>query len=170
MTVAGTILVRDGILVAHDGSEESGSALRMAVRCAPGFGNRVHVVRAWSVITAPTPPDSTTGWVPGLDAFEAATQADLDEAVDAVRAEGGAVVISTSVVHGNAAQVFIEASDRVDLIVMGSRGRGGFAGLLLGSTSAQVVQHARCGVLVDRGAYRSGPPTIEQGLGECGTR
>ena len=65
--------------------------------------------------------------------------------------ENPEITITCSVVHGNVAEKLIDASRRVDLLVVGSRGRGGFAGLLLGSTSDQVVQHAHCGVLVDRG-------------------
>jgi nucleotide-binding universal stress UspA family protein len=53
-------------------------------------------------------------------------------------------------VRGHPAQVLLDAADRPDLLVMGSRGHGGFAGALLGSVSQHCVQHARCPVLIVR--------------------
>jgi nucleotide-binding universal stress UspA family protein len=60
------------------------------------------------------------------------------------------VKIQTSVEQGNAAKVLIERSKGADLIVVGSRGRDGFAGMLLGSVSQHVVAHAHCPVAVVR--------------------
>lgn len=151
MTIIRDISVRGGVLAAHDGSAASTAALRTATKVAAGFGNRIHVVRAWNLATAPEPPERTTTFVPPIDDYQAATLAALEKDVAPVRAANPQIQIDCSVVHGNVAEKLIEASRNVDLIVVGSRGRGGFKGLLLGSTSDQVVQHARCGVLVDRG-------------------
>lgn len=151
MTIIRDINVRGGVLVAHDGSQASTAALRTAARVAVGFGNRIHVVRAWSMSTAPEPAERTPSYVPPLEDYQAATLEALEQDVAAVRAENPQIAIDCSVVHGNVAEKLIEASREVDLIVVGSRGRGGFKGLLLGSVSDQVVQHAHCGVLVDRG-------------------
>jgi nucleotide-binding universal stress UspA family protein len=148
--------VQGGILVAHDGSPSGMAALRTAVRCADVFGPHITVVRAWDVRTAPTPPTQTMSYVPPLDDFEASTLAALEASVAEIRAESPDAQISCSVVHGNAAEKLIEASHDVDLIVVGRRGRGGFAGLLLGSVSNQVVHHARCRVLVDKGVATPG--------------
>lgn len=153
MTITRDITVRGGVLVAHDGSPASTAALRTAAKVAAGFGNRISVVRAWSIATAPEPATRTPGYVPPLEDWEAATLAALEKQVAPVRAENPDVTIECCVVHGKVAQKLIEASKNVDLIVVGSRGRGGFAGLLLGSVSDQVVQHAHCGVLVDRGDH-----------------
>ncbi|MCD9199796.1 universal stress protein [Aeromicrobium wangtongii] len=155
MTVKRDITVNGGILVAHDGSDSADAALQTALHVAGAFGNKVEVVRAWSLASAPTPPTQEIGYVPPLDDFEAATLAALESDVAAVRAEYPDVTITCSVVNGNAAEKLIEASEHADLLVVGSRGRGGFAGLLLGSTSDQVVHHAKCRVLVDRGGRRS---------------
>lgn len=151
MTIIRDINVRGGVLAAHDGSAASTAALRTATKVAGGFGNRIHVVRAWNLATAPEPPERTATFVPPIDDYQAATLAALEKDVAPIRAENPDVTIDCSVVHGNVAEKLIEASQNVDLIVVGSRGRGGFKGLLLGSTSDQVVQHAHCGVLVDRG-------------------
>jgi nucleotide-binding universal stress UspA family protein len=59
--------------------------------------------------------------------------------------------VRARVVEGNAAQVLLDASDGADLLVVGSRGHGGFTEALLGSVSQHCVHHARCPVVVIRG-------------------
>lgn len=88
--------------------------------------------------------------MPPMEDFEAATLADLDRDLATLRAASPEVTIGAAVVNGSPAERLVEASSRVDLIVLGRRGRGGFAGVLLGSVSEQVVRHASCPVLVDR--------------------
>lgn len=162
MTIIRDINVRGGVLAAHDGSAASSAALRTAAKVASAFGGRVHVVRAWSLATAPEPAERTATFVPPIDDYQAATLAALEQDVAPVRAEFPQVELTCSVVHGNVTEKLIEASRNVDLVVVGSRGRGGFKGLLLGSTSDQVVQHAHCGVLVDRGVRSPGTPSTER--------
>ena len=62
------------------------------------------------------------------------------------------VELESSVVQGPASQALVEAADGADLLVVGSRGHGGFAGLLLGSVGQQVAHHAPCPVVIVRGA------------------
>lgn len=163
MTVADTIDAHGGILVAHDGSAASGSALRTAASWAESFGTHVTVVRAWSLMTAPRPASWKAGYTPPLQDFEASTLEALERDVAPVREEHPDVTITALAVHGNPAEKLIEASDDVDLIVVGSRGRGGFAGLLLGSTSEKIVRYAKCRVLVDRGTSADDvEATVEQ--------
>lgn len=164
MTIIRDITARGGVLVAHDGSLASTAALRTAAKVAGGFGHRILVVRAWNMATAPEPPERTPGYVPPLEDYQAATLAALENDVAAVRAENPDLAIECAVVHGNVAEKLIAASEHVDLVVVGSRGRGGFKGLLLGSVSDQVVQHAHCGVLVDRGVR---PASAEPELSEA---
>lgn len=159
MTLTETIDVRGGILVGHDGSVAATSALRTALRCAEVFGPHVQVVRAWTLPTAETPSSYAPGYMPSYEDFEAATLKALERDVAPLVAEHPDAEISCSVVHGNASHKLIDASSRVELIVVGGRGHGGFAGLLLGSVSDQVVRHARCGVLVDRVASTVEPKT-----------
>lgn len=155
--IAETIDVVGGILVGHDGSAAATSALRTALRCADVFGPHVQVVRAWTLPTAETPSSYAPGFMPSYEDFEAATLEALERDVAQVVADHPEAEISCSVVHGNASQKLIDASSRVDLIVVGGRGHGGFAGLLLGSVSDQVVRHARCRVLVDRAGATTEP-------------
>lgn len=151
MTVAESIDVQGGILIAHDGSAAADSALRTAVSWASAFKTHVTVVRAWSMMTAPRPDSWSAGYTPPLEDFEASTLAALEHDVAPVRELYPDVTVTTTAVHGSAPEKLIEASGQVDLLVVGSRGRGGFKGLLLGSTSDQVVRYAQCRVVVDRG-------------------
>jgi nucleotide-binding universal stress UspA family protein len=74
----------------------------------------------------------------------------LEQLVTDLETSTPPVAIQTSVEQGNAAKVLIERSKGADLIVVGSRGRDGFAGMLLGSVSQHVVAHAHCPVTVVR--------------------
>lgn len=148
MMVSKTIDVQGGVLVGHDGSIHADRALDEAVRLAGAFQLPLVVVRAWSMMTAPRPDTWTTGFVPPLEDFEAATLAALETDVAAIRRSNPDVMIRTLAVRASPAECLIEASARVDYMVVGRRGLGGFTGLLLGSVSDQVVRYAQCSVLV----------------------
>ena len=70
--------------------------------------------------------------------------------LDEVAAETAGLDIERTVVEGSAATALLEAAQGADLLVVGSRGRGGFAGLLLGSVSQQCAHHASCPVVIVR--------------------
>jgi nucleotide-binding universal stress UspA family protein len=141
-----------GILVGHDGSKCAQEALGWAARLAARADMDLHVLRAWSLMTAPRPSSWSPGYVPPLAEYE---QAVHDELVRHVAAAGldPAVRVTCHVVHTAPAQGMIAAAAGADLLVVGARGRGGFAGLLLGSVSDQVVHHAPCPVTVVRPGY-----------------
>lgn len=72
----------------------------------------------------------------------------VEEMVDRLGAESPDVAIRRLLVAREPAEMLVEMSDDADLLVLGTRGRGGFKGLLLGSVSQQCIQHARCPVVV----------------------
>ena len=135
------------IVVGVDGSESARKALRWAV----------HEAEAWEAeltAIAAVPMASGAGalaWLPAAVDREqvlADVRSGLDRAVaDAVEGHP-AVVVRRHALDGNAAELMAEFSTAVDLVVVGSRGRGGFSGLLLGSVSQGVLSHASCPVMV----------------------
>ncbi len=80
----------------------------------------------------------------------------LDDAAGAAAAQRPGLAIATEVRHGPAAITLLDVSAVAALLVVGCRGLGGFAGLLLGSTGSQVAAHARCPVVVVRGTHEPG--------------
>jgi nucleotide-binding universal stress UspA family protein len=121
-------------------------ALRWAIRQAKLTGAEVEAVTAWSY-------PSGYGWAPfseGAVEFEGAAGKILVEALVEVSGIAPDVVVEPLVVQGRAADVLVRAAEGADLLVVGSRGHGGFAGMLLGSVSQHCVQHAPCPVLILR--------------------
>jgi nucleotide-binding universal stress UspA family protein len=134
------------VVVGFDGSSSAKRAIEWAVRQAELTGMALEVVTTWEWPTSygwavPFPPD----WDPR---FEAAKL--LEEAVDELRKAHPECTIRTSVVQGHPAPVLIDSSKGAKLLVVGSRGHGEFAGMLLGSVSEHCVTHAHCPVVVVR--------------------
>jgi nucleotide-binding universal stress UspA family protein len=134
------------IVVGVDGSEQSKAALRWAARLAGPLGARLEVVSAWHVPVSYGMGGPSVDWNPLQDITKCATQA-----VDDVFGPDRPADLEIVVENGGAAQVLIRHSDGATMVVVGSRGHGGFAGLLLGSVSAAVAEHATCPVLVIHG-------------------
>jgi nucleotide-binding universal stress UspA family protein len=150
--VTEAVHIEGGILVGHDGSACAQEALTWAARLAARADMDLHVLRAWSMMTAPKPSSWTPGYVPPLEDFEKAVHDELSAHVAAAGLDP-ACRVTCHVVHTAAAQGLIAAAAGADLLVVGARGRGGFAGLLLGSASDQMVHHAPCPVTVVRRGY-----------------
>ena len=139
---------RAKIVVGVDGSEPSEHALAWAIEEARLRDARVQVVTAWFL--APMIYGASNLLPPTVS--DRAVESDAEEIA---RAAAGKVrdagLEAESTVHaGHASDVLVGQSDGADLLVVGSRGHGGFAGLLLGSVSAQCAQHARCPVVIVR--------------------
>jgi nucleotide-binding universal stress UspA family protein len=147
--VAESAQIEGGILVGHDGSECAQHALRWAGELARRSGMDLHVMRSWSMTSAPRPATWSPGYVPPMEDWAAAVLEQLNRQVAAAHLDPS-VRVSCHVVHRSPAKGLIETAAGADLLVVGARGRGGFGGLLLGSVSDQVVHHAPCPVTVIR--------------------
>jgi nucleotide-binding universal stress UspA family protein len=141
--------VSGGVLVGHDGSEGAEEALRWAAGLAARAGWPLHVLRAWRMTTAPKPASWEFGYVPPLPDYEKAVREELEAHVAAASLDPD-LPVTCHVAHGSPARSLIESAAGVDLLVVGARGLGGFAGLVLGSVSDQCVRHAPCPVTVVR--------------------
>jgi nucleotide-binding universal stress UspA family protein len=136
-----------GVLVGVDGSPASISALRWAAGEAALRGAPLTVAHAWT----PMPP-AYAAYHTGFDgaAMERAARAVLDDCLDQGLADRADLAVDARLVLGGAAQGLLDLAAEARLLVVGSRGRGGFRELLLGSTSHQCVHHAPCPVAVLR--------------------
>jgi nucleotide-binding universal stress UspA family protein len=138
------------IVVGVDGSASSRSALRWAVGQARLTGGTVDAVIAWHLPVMLR----NQSWAPiyAEEAGDFATDARkrIDAAISAEVEPADSHLVRTHVVHGHPAQVLLDVADDADLLVVGRRGHGSFAGALLGSVSQHCVQHARGPVLVVR--------------------
>jgi nucleotide-binding universal stress UspA family protein len=131
------------IVAGIDGSGPSLAAMEWAARQAEFTGSALETVIVWQVAM------SYGGAMPLADP-EAEARKVLDSAVGDLQKAHPQVEIRSSVVEGIPAQVLVEASNDADLLVVGSRGHGEVAGLLIGSVSEHCVTHAHCPVLVMR--------------------
>jgi nucleotide-binding universal stress UspA family protein len=136
------------IIVGVDGSEDSRRALRWAIDEAALRGDHITAVHAWDFILPIGPTGMATApYVPAID-FEAEARTALTNVVKEVAGGRDDPPIEEVVVRGSAAHVLVELSRVADLLVIGSRGLGGFRGLLLGSVGQQCAHHAHCPVVV----------------------
>ena len=134
------------IVVGVDGSEASAEALRWAADEARRRGIGLHVVTCWSYPTLP--------WVPyqpplSAEEFERAARATAEAEVETVLgADRQGMDVSIEVLDGAPSLRLLDFDPIGEMLVVGSRGRGGFAGLLLGSVSQHLAEHARCPVVI----------------------
>jgi nucleotide-binding universal stress UspA family protein len=137
------------IVVGIDGSPCSVKALRWGVRQAQLTAATVEAIASWEDPAAFT---YSLGWDTDYadhESWAAITQRYLHEAVAAASTGlDPRVEIIATVVQGHPAQVLLDASKGAELLVVGTRGHGTLAGLLLGSVSQHCVHHAPCPVVV----------------------
>jgi nucleotide-binding universal stress UspA family protein len=140
------------IVAGIDGSDASKDALRWAVDEAKLRGADVIAVHAWQV----PPPVPSLGPAPGVEVVEIIPQLEesaktlVQSVVAEVVGDGSDVKVEAVATEGPAGNVLIEAAKGAEMLVVGSRGHGGFVALLLGSVSQQVAAHAQCPVLIHR--------------------
>jgi nucleotide-binding universal stress UspA family protein len=134
------------IVVGVDESEESKRALRWAGRMAAWTGAELDVVSAWQLPVGYGWGAVPLEWSPTEEREKRIGQL-VDEVFDAHRP----VTVNVIVREDSPSRLLIELSKNARMVVVGSRGLGGFSGLLLGSVSAKVAEHAKCPVLVVHG-------------------
>ena len=135
------------MVVGVDGSEGSRTALRWAFDFSVASGAPLQAVAVWG---HPRIGDGY-GWVgpgPGLWQPEGEMKALLETTVEDVLGSQSGAPVQRRVVEGTATRVLVEASRGASALVVGSRGHGGFAGLLLGSVSSACAAHGHCPVVV----------------------
>jgi nucleotide-binding universal stress UspA family protein len=142
---------RGVVVVGVDGSEASKDALRWGMNYARMVGATVRAVTVWrfpvAFLWSPTPD-------PEMDLEDPARLA-LKQVVEQVAGDQAQVKIETEVVEGPPALMLLKAAEDADLLVVGSRGHGAFAGMLLGSVSEHCVHQASCPVVVIRHPHHS---------------
>lgn len=135
------------IVVGVDGSPASIEALKFAIREAEIRCGAVTAVSAWNV-----PPivfeAAWTAAAVDLSIYPRIADATLATSLERVNAKTAAVPVTSIVRKGQPADVLCELSAGADLLVVGSRGLGGFRGMLLGSVGQQCAHRARCPVVI----------------------
>jgi len=159
---------RGAVVVGVDGSAGARAALRWAMAEARIRKIPLRVVHAW---TFSYPGGAGYGYLGetldafpgGLSSLHRASEDMIEHAIAELAAEAEGLEIEREIVEGKAADVLVGAASERDLLVVGSRGHGGFAGLLLGSVSQQCAHHARCPVVIVHARTRAarGPKSAE---------
>jgi nucleotide-binding universal stress UspA family protein len=144
------------VVVGVDASPGSLGALEWALEEARLRRASLCVVHAWMLPLIEALPEPWAVGSPSLGPsddevhshVEAAARDVLSASVNQARSAAPELEVVAELVEGRTAGALLDAARDADLLVVGSRGRGGFAGLLLGSVSAQCVHHAPCPVVV----------------------
>jgi nucleotide-binding universal stress UspA family protein len=134
------------IVVGVDGSEQSKRALRWAAGLADAIDATLDAVTVWHIPVSYGWNYVPDEWSPEADATQC-----LEQSVEEVFGDRRPARLRLLVREGVAPKVLLELSSGATMLVLGSRGHGGFAGLLLGSVSAHCAEHAKCPVLVVHG-------------------
>jgi len=147
MTIDITKETQGHIVVGIDGSESSKNALRWAAKLSPLISDAIDVFVVWEYPIMLGWEGGNPDWLrPDEDAKKI-----LDETLKNVFGETSPKGLVGRIHRGHPATVLLEASKSAKMLIVGSRGHGGFAGLLLGSVSSACAEHAVCPVLVVHG-------------------
>jgi len=147
------------VLVGTDGSSSAIAAVRWAAAEAGRRGVALHVIHVWvwplmKVRLGPAPG------APAGAGLQAQADMTLAEAAAAARDTSPGLAVTESLLVGDVAARLVAASREAQLLVVGNRGLGGFAGLLLGSVSASVMAQAACPTVVVRGRPQTDGPVV----------
>ena len=131
------------IIVGVDGSPSSNAALEWAAQEAEIRGSTLELIHAWNY-----PNLGYEGYVAVLEDFEKDASALLNEVVASVRKNYPNLKLVSPLIQGPTAQTIMDRAKEADMVVVGSRGRGGFSALLLGSVGQQLVHHCPAPVVI----------------------
>ncbi|WP_431874749.1 universal stress protein [Micromonospora marina] len=147
------------VVVGVDGSEPATRAVRLAAREALRRDRPLRVVHGfiWPLLRVPVSPPA--GSPPGAGLRHQAEQL-VSDAVAVAEAEAPGLHVTGEIIDGEAAAVLLGESPTAAVIVLGDRGLGGFAALVVGSVAVQVSSHADCPVLIARGTARDDGPVV----------
>jgi nucleotide-binding universal stress UspA family protein len=137
--------VSGAVVVGVDGSNSSIEALEWAVEQTHLTGRPLIAITTWEWPAS----YGADGWLGDVD-FEGDARKTLHDSIAKSLGDEGALGVTQKVIHGHPAQVFVDASKDASLLVVGSRGHGEFAGMLLGSVSEFLATHAKCPVVIVR--------------------
>jgi nucleotide-binding universal stress UspA family protein len=144
----------------YDGSASAGHTLVSAHHLAAAAGARLRVIRAFTPLAYDLPPGSVAlggGMATYNDTLHERAAGELDAAV--AKIANGQVEADFSV--GDATDILVEASEQVDLLLVGSRGYGPMRSVVVGGVSGRLVRDAACPVMVlPRGADLTGPGSL----------
>ncbi|MFE9880717.1 universal stress protein [Streptomyces sp. NPDC005784] len=161
-------VVGNRVVVGVDGSSSSLAAVEAAAREARWRRAELRVVHAiWPVIVPGPVPMGAAPFGPAEGVLPAAAERLVTEALHRAGDVAPEVEVTHEVVAGEALTVLELQSRDADLVVIGSRGRGGFVGMLLGSTAVYLAAHSRCPVMVVREQREAAGPIV---LGVDGSR
>jgi nucleotide-binding universal stress UspA family protein len=166
MTTARMGSTKGYIVVGVDGSESSKAALRWAAKLAPVIDCTVEAVIAWNspvivweVLSKGFPNPSGLDEIDSDEKIPIRMQPDVDamreleETINDVFGLDRPVGLVTFALQGHPAEVLLEESKKSEMLIVGSRGHGGFAGLRIGSVSSACIERATCPVLVVHGEH-----------------
>jgi nucleotide-binding universal stress UspA family protein len=138
-----------GIVVGVDGSEGSKRAIEWAAAEARLRRTPLKLVSAWY---PPAALYGGMGWGPMdgefIDDLRTLAQRRLEDTCSELSTQLAGIEVERSVIEGAAATVLLDAATEAELLVVGTRGHGGFTGLLLGSVSQQCAHHSPCPVVI----------------------
>lgn len=138
------------VLVGVDGSEGSRRALRFAADEARAHDARLTVLTAYTVPTTPVDAGLVQPRWREPEAWRDDAENLVASTISSTLGDDTDLEVTAEVVEGTAAHALIDASSSSDVLVVGTRGHGGFAGMLLGSVSQHVAAHAGCPVVIVR--------------------
>jgi nucleotide-binding universal stress UspA family protein len=146
------------IVVGDDGSPAAARTLDFTLDLAEKLGATVTVLRVWNIGSAPPHTLFKQGYVSSFEEVSVEVGKLLESGTHRAREAHPDVRVECRAVHGQPAEALIAASAGATMLVVGSRGRGGFSTLRLGSVSEQCVRHASCPVLVVRDSAKPASP------------